>query len=313
MAIKQLQQDIESRLTLSPPNSSGFQYTDCPVCGRQMKGGFKFEDDKIVYNCFRASCDSSTVLTEGEYVPKKFRSLMDKIGVQIPTELLYSNSKSKTKFQSLLDSNLYERFNYKPLDRAQIKGLKRLENEKVYLDYIHNRRLPENKDYFITIGNYEWDGYLMVPSYIHNTLIGFIGRNIHNDYKKYKDLFDSNDKIFFTDSFDKSIVFVFEGFMDSLHFPNACSILGNTLNKKQAHLLSSFEDVVLVPDRDYYTKMLEAARIYGYRVSVPDWGNYKDASQAVETYGRIAVNRMLLEGIQEDIYNAEIRLKMGGI
>jgi hypothetical protein len=253
--LDKLKDDISTSLNLSSPNSSGFMYTDCPICGRKQKGGFKFENDKIVYNCFRASCDSSSVLTEGEYVSKKFRKLKESIGISIPPSLLLGNQKSQSRFRELLDSDLYEEFQYEQLDTSGFDSLKIYQGESFYCSFINENYLPDYP-YKVAPDDFKWDNRLIIPSYYNGKLIGLIGKSVDGKFAKYINYFGNNDSIFIRDGRISNVAFVFEGPLDALFFPNGIATLSYKITKQQAFILSKYQNVVLVPDKDYYEHYL---------------------------------------------------------
>lgn len=307
--LDKLKDDISFSLNLSNPNSSGFMYVDCPVCGRKQKGGFKFENDKVIYNCFRASCDSSCVLTEGEYVSKKFRNLMDTIGVQIPPTLLLDTNNTKNKFKELLDEDLYEEFVYESLDTSSFESLKIFNGEQPYKSFIENNHLPEYP-YKIAPNDFKWDNRLVIPSFYNGKLIGLIGKSIDGNFGKYLNEFGNTHGIFIRSGKISDTAFVFEGPLDALFFPNGVATLGNNISKQHAYVLSKYHNVVLIPDKDYYEGYFNAAEKYGYSISVPEWGDSKDAFEAVNRYGRIAVQKMILDGIEPSAYKARLKLQI---
>ena len=307
--LDKLKDDISFSLNLSNPNSSGFMYVDCPICGRRQKGGFKFESDKVIYNCFRASCDSSSVLTEGEYVSKKFRNLMDTIDVQIPPSLLLGTNNTKNKFKELLDEDLYDEFIYESLDVSSFDSLKNFNGEQPYQSFITDNYLPEYP-YKIAPNDFKWDNRLIIPSFYNGKLIGLIGKSIDGNFGKYLNEFGNTHGLFIRNGKVGNTAFVFEGPLDALFFPNGVATLGNRISKKQAYVLSKYQNVVIIPDRDYYEDYLHAAEQYDYVISVPEWGDCKDAFEAVKRYGRIAVQKMILDGIEPSTYKARLKLQL---
>ncbi|MBT8449368.1 MAG: hypothetical protein KJO69_06740, partial [Gammaproteobacteria bacterium] len=57
--MSELEDNIKSAIPDARVSAKGFHLIRCPVCqSKAVKAGFKFEPDKIVYNCFRGSCNA---------------------------------------------------------------------------------------------------------------------------------------------------------------------------------------------------------------------------------------------------------------
>ena len=104
---RELDADIKSAILGGvTPKTTGFYAIKCPMCrSKETKAGFKFEPDKIIYNCFKGKCTASTEYVYGEHVSKNFKELMETIGVQIPLNAKFSNKKAKVQS---LDLSKYE-------------------------------------------------------------------------------------------------------------------------------------------------------------------------------------------------------------
>lgn len=309
-----LQNLIEQTVDLSERSPSGFHPIACPVCGSdEKKGGFRFDHDKIIYNCFRASCDASCVYEEGRYVSKRFRRLMDSINVQIPADIRMSGS-PKEKYQRLIDEDLYEEFDPQPITKDSEKypeDLRRvdLSKHRTIREYVLKRRLPTHLEYYIS-NDFYWRDRLIIPCYFNRKLIGYIGRAMYptRDYK-YMKCEEGGSLMYFRDGrINNQISYVFEGPMCAILFPGGVASNTSTINKKMAYLLSKSKEVVLVPDRDSDV-FLGIARKYGWSLCVPTW-NEKDANENAEVYGPYVTARIIRENIYTNLNKAEIALKL---
>jgi hypothetical protein len=142
-----LKQDIEFRANFIRLESSGWHSCVCPICHGGSKGrvtgGFLLEEDSIGYQCFRASCDSNTGYEKGGFVSRKFRDLMDSIGVSIPVSILVSKNSRKPPEISELDKR-YKEHVYHSIDELP-KNVKILNADspraKEWIDRLTNRHI----------------------------------------------------------------------------------------------------------------------------------------------------------------------------
>ncbi len=308
-AFEKLKSDIISHAGLVRPEATGFYSLYCPVCQKESKktGGFVFQEDSIGYNCFRGSCDASCVYEVGNPIPRKFRRLMDTIGVTIPLDLRMVKSSMQKAMEAEVDADLYEehRFNemqvpkgWVPLDDAPTT------NREYWEDFFTKKHIPLRDIFFIKEGQYR--GLAAIGIYYFDKLIGFqIATG--GTSSKYISHTDNEHMVYFPDRYPGKQVIVVEGLLDAKCFPMTCGVMRDNVSRKQAYLLRGM-DVVLLPDRTS-NNFLPQMKKYGWKMCIPPWTE-KDLQAAVQRYGVMVVARMIKENTTSDPLEAEIRYRM---
>lgn len=285
-------EDLKDNIQLvigSHTSGSGFHEVFCPMCGNtgQKKGGFKFESDKIVYNCFRGSCDATTVYDVNERVPKKFRNLMDAFGVQVPVELLVNQNKTVVKlFRDPLDEDRFIKNTYKPMKMpSDLKPLEESRHTEWMYSVIGDRLLLDYDYHYAKEGKFR--GCLALPMYHRDKLIGieYYSRN-----GQYITQTENEHLIFLREKWPDSNVIVVEGIMDALCFPNTCAVKHSKITPEQAYHLRKHDPIIL-PDRKN-SQLYECAKEFGFRVCLPGW-EYKDLNEAVQAKGIFVAAQMI--------------------
>lgn len=303
-----LKQDIIIKANLGSAESTGFRTVYCPICQKMERktGGFKLEEDKVIYHCFRGSCDASTVYEIGKPISKKFRALMSSIGVSIPVELLMVKSSFQKKLESL-DERLYKKNYYKDVHSLDLfksyeQGSKL--NREYWKTYFEKRCVPYDDILLCDEGKYKGCCAISFPFY--DKTIGYQILTRHGDYIKQ---YDGNANILYIP--EKKIpdtVILVEGTMDAKCFPNAIATLQSKISAEQAYHLRG-KNVIMLPDMDGSNHFIEQFMDYGWKISIPDWGA-KDLNEAVVKYGVIVVAEMIMEGICTNKTKAEMLYKM---
>lgn len=302
MTIDQDFDELESDIKLTVGddcNSAGFHPIFCPVCGNSgiKKGGFKFESDKIVYNCFRASCDATCVYTKGEYIPKKFKQLMELLGVDIPLTLRMVNTKKHRKLFEEVDErfvkNSYKNFTFP----SKVRNL--TSKDYHWLRLIEDRHLIDYDFSVVDEGKYK--GCLMAPMILDGVLLGV---QIITKSGRYIKETNNSHIIFSPSEVIRGTVIVVEGFMDALSLPNTVAVMGKNITREQAFHLNRAKEVIVLPDKGN-ERLVKDAGEYGWKVALPKW-YYKDLNKAVSTRGRLWAARMIRESTYESNANTNI-------
>ena len=304
--MSELEENIKATVNFHNIAATGFYTLKCPVCNdNKVRGGFKFESDKIIYQCFRGKCDATTVYEYEKHMPKKFRYLMDLLNVDIPLDLKFKKIKKQSES---LDEDLYEPHTYKSIELLS-DFRKYCPDKYPYFDEFLLRRHANFKQGLYVGTKDQWKNRLIIPFYHRGTLIGWQGVNEY--YRKLPYLNSSgNSDILFVNTkngYIPEIPIIVEGIFDAIVLPDGIATLGNTITKKQAYILRHSKPI-LVPDRKD-SRYIEIAKKYGWRVSIPHW-KVKDTNAAVQKYGIFVTARMIHDGIEENLLKAETRYRM---
>lgn len=301
---QELVSDVHMRAGLGGQESTGFYAINCPVCKKMSRktGGFKFEADSIIYNCFRGSCDSSCVYTVDEPVSKKFKNLMEEIGVEIPVELRLKRKKSTV---SDLDKDLYKSHYYADIPELE-HSVPILDSRKIWAEdwvsYFEGRSV--SLDDIVVLEKGKWAGCAAITMYYYDKLIGY---QIISDNKYFLHTGGNTGVIYIPQRELPDTVLMFEGVLDAKSMPNSVATLHSKVSPEQAFILRG-KRVIMVPDRTS-NNFLDQCFDYGWEFSVPKWDCH-DANSAVRKYGVIVATQMVLDGIVKSKKQAQIALKI---
>ena len=308
-AWRELEDDIRSFLD-PRPEPSGWYSCYCPVCGANRKtGGFFFDqtDQAIIYKCFRASCGADTGFSYENIgrVPRKFRDLMDSIGVAIPVPLLLrpkgyvdKREKSNASEDPELDPRLYKTHGYSDI-KLPGKYCSVLDKPRsVYGKFLDRGILPEQLErHFFVFSSGKYSGVPFVKFVLDRKIIGY---QLITPSKYITEIGGNKEVLFLTGQRTPrggSLVIV-EGIMDALSLPDgfACAVLGKRMTKGQAYVLRNVRERIWLPDRTG-NDFVEQAGEYGDPVCIPKLLPGKDLNEAlVRTRSRAMVADSIRQG-----------------
>lgn len=267
-----------------------------------------FTPESVVYNCFRGKCDASCAYELGGYVTKKFRRLMESLGVKIPVELLVAKKKSEMAALMEDESHLYKKHSYKAIELPEgFVPLEKSKNRsfKEHAELLFSRRRCSLEDVFVADSG-KYKGLPAFGMYLYEKLIGL---NIVTDHG-YVSHFGGNSNVLYTPSrnFNSDPIILVEGGLDAKCFPNTAATLSNKITPEQAFFLRG-RNVICVPDRKGGNKFIDQFSQYGWGICIPPWEE-KDLNAAVMTYGKLAVARKIVENTTKDLLTAKARYKL---
>lgn len=307
-----LKNDIISYAGLGRSEASGFYSIHCPMCNdnKRKTGGFKFENDQIVYNCFHGSCPSNTVYTYDDFVPRKFRQLMDTIGVTIPISLSVKRSKLQKKMEEDLDAELYKKSFYEEMEipddwipLAEAKG----EVAEFWKEYFEERATPLADIYLINEGKYR--KMCAIAMFFYDKMIGFQVATGNDNGAKYLNITENENLIYLPERKPQKIAIIVEGILDAKCFPNTIGTLNSKLSPYQAYHIKDCEEWWFLPDK-VSSNFMKNANEYGRgKVIIPDW-NESDLNSAVQRFGVMEVAERLRKNLIDDMKEAEIRYQL---
>jgi len=328
---REIEARIHQAISLGAATDSGFHSYLCPICEDTKHGraGFRFDDEAIIYNCFRASCTASCSYKEGQYVNRRFRQLMDAIGVELPIEVLAANRNARRHEQEKLQAELYQPFAIHDDLRPVIEeeGLKRLTDYHAIRAYRSSNRTllrycPASvaRSIYVTTNECHGSnrsipqGIVAFCCWYGECLAGIVYYNhLHPERQTARSdyLIDSRSApgmIYMPMGYLPDNPIVVEGIFDALVFPHhAVALLGNHVTKTQAWYLRN-SNPILLPDRTG-SKFFESAKTYNWSMSIPDW-KFKDLDEAAEAVGELVAARVVHNSIIDEPKLAEIAFKM---
>jgi len=302
--MSELENNIREVVSFKKFSGSGFNTLKCPMCNdNKIRAGFKFDSDRIIYQCFRGKCDATTVYEYGKYMNRKFKDLMKTLNVNVPIDLLTNNIKAKKELTSI-DKKLYNKITYHEIKlKPQFEPV----SSKKFRSILQERQVTVDRELYVGTEGM-WKYRLIIPFYHNNKLIGWQGYNQRSNTPYLTS--SGNEHLLFINT-DGGIIpkqpIIVEGAFDAWCIPNGIATLDNTVSKEQAYLLRN-TNPILVPDRkdsDY----IKIAKKYGWRISIPDWKE-KDVNAAVQHYGKLIVAKMIHDGIEKNTLKAEAKYKI---
>lgn len=297
-----LQSSIQS--TCSTKESSGWYSILCPICGgggdKRVTGGFLLTDDAIVYSCFRGKCDADTGLELGNYIPNKFKGLMDKLNIQIGMKLRTAKRRVKDK-EDELDEDLYQKHYYPSIVIPEEWERATEENAAHIISPLLDRCCNVDDVYLIRDGKYRG-----LTGLVHKWYNRVVGLSVISDYV-FQVAGEANMMYTVGGKLDETLpVLLVEGEIDAMSMPNAVSVGGFRISPQQAYLLRG-KNVVCIPEKS--NKFIEQFEDYGYKMCIPRW-DADDLNEAVVKYGIIAVAKMIKDGTIDSPFKAMLEYQM---
>ena len=308
-AFFKLQQDISSAAGLGRAEATGFHAIHCPVCRKMERktGGFKFEQDKIIYNCFRGSCDASCVYEVGEFFPKKFKNLMDILGVKIPMLLRVKKNSVAETIKKQLDREKYERNEYSQMEMPEEWELLATSQHHLaqgWKDYLEERCCSLADVYFFPKGKFR--GLIAIAIYYYDKFIGYqVITGNEEGGAKYILVTDNEGVVYSPEREIPKTAIIVEGALDAKCFPNTVALFSNKLSPKQAYQLRNSQ-LIFLPDKTG-SNFMDSFKLYeGSRMCVPEW-RYKDLNEAVRDIGVIEAATHIMNNIVDSPTHADVR------
>lgn len=313
--------------------SSSWNRVYCAVCGdgtheKGPRGGWKFSGDMAAYHCFNCGVKGTLDFTREFPLSKEMPKILEAFDVDkkdyLP--LLFKDKKKEyVKPKSKLDIkiiNLPELF--VPLKEAPPDKLdlarKILHDHSISADDypfyfskppLHNQLENfEEEIYYRSIAN-----RLIIPAYSRGDVIYYEARILieKNDSPKYISSkgASKSDVCYFMDRiYEKTNapLYITEGFFDAWHV-GGIATMRNGMSNNMIDLLNSIDrPKVVVPDRGGDSnKLAEIAIENGWGLSILKYGNCKDVSENVKTYGKLLTAKNIYESI---VYGNKAKLML---
>jgi len=316
---------------------SGWISGNCPMCSKRGhnpdkrgRGGIRFEDDHFQYNCF--NCGFKTGWSNGRRIGGKLQELLTTFGTdpadiqRLNLELLreqeandiagqYIEKKVEEKVkidwpEVALPPNSHRIGEY-PIDQLDKKQLEKL---ALACTYIMKRGLDFCEDWHWS-PHMHFANRVVLPFYYKNKIVGFTARwtleNRPDAMPKYYNQMPQNFVYNLDKQYTHDTVIVTEGQFDAIQV-GGVALAGNTPNSIQCKIIEDLEkDIVLLPDFDSSgMDTVKVAIKNNWAVSFPPWeDDIKDASDAVERYGRLFTVKTILDSVETNATKIKILAK----
>lgn len=303
---------------------SGWITLDCPICNdKRKRGGIRQTGPKISYHCF--NCDYTTGWSPSPRLGIKYKKLLTALSVS--DKQIHDVIVNLMKYGEELDIDdtgeyVYSASKFEPIELPEhattvdllpdTHDVKQYAKDRgllgtttlLYLGYNTELKLQYNKR-------------LVIPFMYNDNLIGWTSRHISPPDKKTPKYLSNMPAgyVFNIDKFvdtRRELVVVTEGVLDAVLI-DGVSVLGNSVTPEQAHLIDKLgKRIILCPDRDEPGKQLiDQALELGWEVSFPPWDkDIKDASDAVQKYGRMLTLSSIIKYAVDNKIKAQVQAKM---
>ncbi len=305
-------------------NPTGWISGNCPMCvtngesrpDTKGRGGFLFEEEKFRYNCF--NCGYTTGWSAGKGVSTRLKRLLFQFGIEeSDIQRLQLELMKEADVATLL---LKQKKRNEPviIDWQEIKlpeGAQTLTNYNgdATPEFINTVEYLFERGFDITDHRFMYspakqparmNKRVILPFYYKNKIVGYTGRWVGNPPEgmpKYYNQQPSKNFVYGLDrqTAEKTTVIVTEGIFDAIA-TDGVAIGSNNINDDQANVIDNLRKrVILLPDRDKAgLKAINTAIERGWGVSFPEWDvTLKDASDAVQHYGRLYTVRSILDSV----------------
>ena len=310
---------LNSTISLKAVSPSGWHTLKCPVCNDyKYRGGFKFENDWVSYNCFNCQHKASYLEGSGEFsddMVTLLRALsVDDMQINKLRLIGLKNGKP-VKLEPVKINLLYPQEIEMPEHFYEVGSSDNIMNE-LALEYLKNRCITmENKKFFLS-NDKKWKGRLIIPFYYKNKLVYYQGRDLlgksKNRYKNPDTAIPRDNIVYNFDQLNNEKIYIVEGAFDAMSI-DGTAILGNVFSKQQILILNEAKGIkIYIPDKtggDISTAVNQAFD-NGWLVSFPDVGGCKDTNAAVCKYGKLYVKKTIDDNVCSNKTLGNVKLKI---
>lgn len=334
----QLRDIISQHLGVIKRTRKGWQQRNCMMCPsrgesadtRGRLGIMLKPTGEIACHCF--NCNFKAKFRPGELLSLNMKQFMRELGIsqsdikKINFGLFREQNAAAFADPALqLKGLITDKWKTEPLPKGSLTMLEWLENgcnDKTFLravNYAISRGFSNLQDLYWTPEKWKMFHMRMIlPFKYKGNIVGYTGRFCGSppskEVTKYLNILP-DDFIYNFDTqydFDREYVILCEGVFDA-YFTDGISPSGNTLNEDQISLIRSLgKKIIVCPDKDKSGGVLvDVAIANGWYVAFPDWGYHiKDATEAVEKYGRILTVKSIIDSKEKNPTTIQLKWKL---
>lgn len=304
-----------------PPGSktpSGWYTFNCVMCtDRRKRAGIKLDNAKIRYNCF--NCGFTAGWRPGNNLDQRYKALAETLGCdrkliqKTVFDLMRNHDQMINSHDVDITVSVGANFKQKHLPDDAVL-VSNLPADHAVRQYAEQRNLM---GVYPFIASESMPQRLIVPFTFNGRIVGWTARHVNPSATKSAKYLSESPKgyVFNIDSYldtSRQTVIVTEGVLDAA-LVSGISVLGNTVNAEQAHLIERLNmKVVLCPDRDEAGRaLIKKAAALGWSVSFPPWDrDCKDAADAVKRYGRVLTVQSILDYATDSTVKIQVQSKL---
>jgi hypothetical protein len=312
----------------------GWYNFNCPSCGdTRGRGGFLMTSTGgFRYRCFNGGCDFNSQNTgwePGSGLGGRPRELFQLLGgnpSDLPSRFTMMQADHFTKRGDLIKNETKEKpvLNFPrenlPDDTVSILDPGKFVTDKKYervLDYLIGRGEEVAISY-----DFKWSpkfpNHLIIPYKHFDSVVGYLARSVLPEDKNRFFGPCPSDYIFGQDKVDldgpaRSVI-VTEGVMDAIVLDGMACRNSSMTDKQKLFLNLCGRQKIILPDMERSgLNYVEIAEENNWYVSLPKWDrNVKDATEAVNRYGRLYTIESVVKGATKNYLTAKLKLSMKG-
>lgn len=309
-------------------SAKGFNPVICAVCNDyKPRGGFKFENNQIIYNCF--NCSTVSKYDEADTtMSDSFRKVLNSFGVSSDSinEVLASKfiSRGKLSLKKTEEKDITLESLHKKHINTFVKEIELPKNSypinesdercNEAIKYLKSRKVFKNDFFYLNDEEYFKDR-ILIPFTKFGKLIYWQGRTYKEGDIRQRYINPSVTKDAIVFGYDElyrhidDILFVTEGVFDAITI-NGVAIIGSKLNETKIEVLSkSKRRLVFILDRDKNgSKLGKKVLDNGWEITFPPEG-LGDVNKAVVNAGLSWTVYNLIKNIPHSRVLAEILIK----
>jgi hypothetical protein len=296
---------------------TGWHSMNCPMCVQngqprpdtRKRGAFKFDNGKIAYTC--KNCHMVTGWHPGSRLGFKLSKLMRALGID---DGEIQRLKIQLWDQVVEDDSVIVEPFKKPVWPAIEWPWTVRDLNLEAAEYLDSRGVLELSDWHTSASPIQgMDNRVILPYMSEDKLVGYTARWLGEvpDKKTPKMITSRPPSFVFNldrQSHSRKYTIVTEGEYDALTL-DGVAIMTNNISPEQAKIIEDIDnEPVVLPDRDRAgLNLAEQAAELGWSVSFPEWPDgIKDANEAAQQFGRVAV----LQSVLTAIVSSPLKIKL---
>lgn len=324
---------IRQRVHFTRSSRTGFNHCVCEVChDHSDRGGFKFSNGEIGYNCF--NCGAGARYTEGSgMISRNFRKILNSFSISddeidnivINKKFFETSGDTQGKVIKLNDIQpKQDKKHYLVTPEVALpKGCKYLgsteedlETQFEIVEYLFSRKIDPEAYPFMFSTDPKLRDYLIVPFFRNGKIIYWQGRSYKKNVSKkdrYNNCTEPKENVIFNmDELFRGSgpLFVSEGVFDAIPL-NGIALIGSKIPEAKIEFLKkSKRDLIFIIDKDANGRSVaETALENGWKITfAPQFT--EDVNNSIITHGSCWTIHQLFKNIPQSNFEAKTKIEL---